>query len=78
MLGFDENHPTVGRILVRVSIDANAIATALREAGVDIAAEALAPETRDGRIVVELPGDRLAWFPSAPGQAWSKRKEVAP
>jgi hypothetical protein len=44
---------------------ATAIASALREAGVDIAADALAPEPRDGRIVVALPGDRLAWFPTS-------------
>jgi hypothetical protein len=48
-----------------VSSDAVAIATALREAGVDIAADALAPELRDGRIVVALPGERLAWFPTS-------------
>jgi aminoglycoside phosphotransferase (APT) family kinase protein len=43
--------------------DAIAIAAALREAGVDIAADALALEPRDGRLVVALPGERLAWFP---------------
>ena len=42
-----------------------AIAAALREAGVDIAPDALAPEQRDGRIVVALPGERLAWFPTS-------------
>jgi aminoglycoside phosphotransferase (APT) family kinase protein len=48
-----------------VPSDAVAIATALREAGVDIAADALAPEPRDGRIIVALPGERLAWFPTS-------------
>lgn len=59
----------------RVSIDAAAIATALREAGVDIAADELAPEPRDGRIVVTLPGERLAWFPtSSDGRAMLMRE----
>ncbi|HMG56355.1 MAG TPA: aminoglycoside phosphotransferase family protein, partial [Kofleriaceae bacterium] len=48
-----------------MSSDAVAMASALREAGVDIAADALAPEPRDGRIVVALPGERLAWFPTS-------------
>ncbi len=48
-----------------VSIDAIAIAAALREAGIDVAAGILSPESRDGRIVVALPGGRLAWFPTS-------------
>ena len=56
---------TLARYTGPVSSDAIAIAAALREAGLDIAADALAPEPRDGRIVVVLPGERLAWFPTS-------------
>jgi aminoglycoside phosphotransferase (APT) family kinase protein len=45
--------------------DPVAIVTALREAGVDIPIDALALEPRDGRIVVALPGELLAWFPTS-------------
>jgi len=45
-------------------MDAIAIAAALREVGVDVDAGALVPEQRDGRIVVPLPGERMAWFPT--------------
>jgi aminoglycoside phosphotransferase (APT) family kinase protein len=51
------------------------IAAALREAGVDLAPGALTPEQREGRLVVALPGDRLAWFPTSDdGRAWLARE----
>jgi aminoglycoside phosphotransferase (APT) family kinase protein len=48
-----------------MGIDAIAIAAALREAGIDALDGALVPELRDGRCLVRLPGQRLAWFPTS-------------
>jgi Ser/Thr protein kinase RdoA (MazF antagonist) len=38
------------------------VCAALKSAGINIAVDAVTLESRDGRHLVRLPGDRLAWF----------------
>jgi hypothetical protein len=45
-----------------MSWDAETVFAALRSAGIDVPSEAVTVEQREGRQLVRLPGDRLAWF----------------
>jgi hypothetical protein len=45
-----------------MSWTAETVCAALRSAGVELAPDEVALEQRDGRQLVRLPGDRIAWF----------------
>jgi aminoglycoside phosphotransferase len=56
-------------------LTAESSCAALREAGLDFAAEQVRVEARDDRWLVRLPADRLAWFPAnAEGEETLRRE----